>query len=260
MTIATTIAWTRSTAVVENAEFSFMRGGSGAPLLFLHGTEAFTTWLPFMDELASRYDVIVPDHPGFGRSATPSWLDGIGDLVHFYRSFMTALNLRDVVLAGHDIGGWIACELVLRDASRVRSLVLVAAAGLPLGVDGIDTFMCSPSELRRASYVDEGRAPALDDETIAQQAKNALMTARMAWQPRFYDSQLVKWLHTVHLPALIVWGTGDVIFPAAQAATFAALLAGARTVLIPDAGHVPHVEQPHAFVRAITEFAPGEQP
>jgi len=73
--------------------------------------------------------------------------------------------------------------------------VLVDSAGLPLIVDGVDTFMCSPDEIRTASYVDVARAPDLDDVLRAQQAKNALMTARVAWRPRFYDPQLAKWLH-----------------------------------------------------------------
>jgi len=138
---------------VEGTEVSVMRGGSGPPLLFLHGGDAFTEWQPFMAELATRFEVIVPDHPGFGRSETPPWLDSIGDLAHFYRAFIEALALRDVILAGHDLGGWIACELALRDARELRSLVLVDAAGLPLAEDGLDPLCSRPTRccVRRTS-------------------------------------------------------------------------------------------------------------
>ena len=250
-----TAAATRTTHTVEGAQVSVLRGGSGRALLFLHGSDAFTEWQPFMAELARRYDVIVPDHPGFGRSDTPAWLDTIGDLAHFYRAFIEALGLHDVVLAGHALGGWIACELALRDASDLHALVLVDAAGLPLTVDGIDTFMRSPDEVRRASYVDVRRAPALDDAARGAMAKNALMTARVAWQPRFYDPQLAKWLHRLRVPTLVVWGAGDAIFPAAQADNFARAIGGARTHVIRDAGHLPHLEQPQAFAAAVDAFA-----
>lgn len=251
------LAANRTTLTVEGTQVSVLRGGSGTPLLFLHGSEAFTEWLPFMNELAARFDVIVPDHPGFGRSETPPWLDGIGDLAHFYRAFITALGLRDVVLAGHGLGGWIGCELALRDTRKLRSLVLADAAGLPLVEDGVDTFMSSPDELRRASYVDVRRAPDPGNPNVA---KDALMTARVAWTPRFYDPQLAKWLHTLRLPTLIVWGAQDAIFPARQAAAFATAIAGAQTLVIPDAGHLPHIEQPQAFAAGVAAFAQGARP
>jgi pimeloyl-ACP methyl ester carboxylesterase len=247
----------RTPLTVEGTQVSVLRGGSGTPLLFLHGSEAFTDWQPFMDELATRFDVIVPDHPGFGRSDTPPWLDGIGDLAHFYRAFIAALGLRDVVLAGHDLGGWIACELALRDTRDLRSLVLVDSAGLPLVEDGVDTFMSSIDELRDASYVDVRHAPAPGNPNLA---KDALMTARVAWSPRYYDPQLAKWLHRLQLPALIVWGAQDQIFPARQAAAFAATIPGAQTLVIPGAGHLPHVEQPHAFAAGVAAFAQGARP
>jgi len=248
---------TRTTHTIEGVEVSVLRGGSGPPLLFLHGSDAFAEWQPFMAELARRYDVIVPDHPGFGRSATPPWLDTIGDLAHFYRAFIEAFDLHDVIVAGHGIGGWVAVELALRDTRELRALVLVDAAGLPLSVDGVDTFMCSPEEIRAASYLDIRRAPAPDDVLRAHQAKNALMTARLAWQPRFYDPQLAKWLHRLRLPTLVVWGDGDAIFPPRQAAAFAAAIGGARTLVIPDAGHHPHVEAPQAFAAGVGAFIDG---
>jgi pimeloyl-ACP methyl ester carboxylesterase len=255
MTTATTTA-TRTTLELEGTQVSVLRGGSGPPLLFLHGSETFTEWHPFMQELAAHFDVIVPDHPGFGRSATPPWLDTIGDLAHFYRAFIEALDLHGAVLAGHDIGGWVACELALRDPRDLRALVLVDSAGLPPAEDGVDTFMCSPVEILRASYADPQRAPEPDPNA----AKNALMTARLAWQPRFYDPQLAKWLHRLRLPALVVWGAGDAVFPPRQADTFAAAIPGARTLVIPGAGHLPHVEQPQAFAAGVGAFIDGVRP
>ena len=250
--MAVNAAASRTSLTVEGTQVGVLRGGSGPPLLFLHGSESFTEWQPFMTELAARFDVIVPDHPGFGQSATPPWLDNVDDLVYFYGAFIEALGLQHVVIAGHDIGGWIACELALRDPRPLRALVLIAAAGLPLREDGVDTFMCSPDELRRASYVDPGHA------TGTQTAKDALMTARIAWSPRFHNPQLTKWLHRLRVPALVVWGDDDIVFPPAQADAFADLIPDAETLVIEDAGHLPHIEQPVAFAAAVTAFVDEE--
>lgn len=247
----------RTTLTVEGAQVSVLRGGSGPPLLFLHGSEAFTEWLPFMDELAASFDVIVPDHPGFGNSATPPWLDCIGDLAHFYRAFIEALGLRGVVLAGHGLGGWIACELALRDTRELRALVLVDSAGLPLLEDGVDTFLGTPDEVRRAAYADVRHAPPPGNPNAA---KDALMTARVAWAPRFYDPQLAKWLHRLRLPVLVVWGAQDHVFPVRQADAFGAAVTGAQRLIVPGAGHLPHVEAPQAFAAGIAAFTAGVRP
>jgi pimeloyl-ACP methyl ester carboxylesterase len=54
-----------------------------------------------------------------------------------------------------------------------------------------------------------------------------------------------------------VWGAHDVIFPPRQAAAFSAAITGARTLVIPDAGHLPHVEQPQAFAAGVGAFIDG---
>jgi len=83
-----------------------------------------------MAELAKRFDVIVPEHPGFGASDTPAWLDTVGDLANFYLDFLDALDLRGVHLVGSSLGGWIAADLAVRNASRLASLTLIGAAGI----------------------------------------------------------------------------------------------------------------------------------
>jgi pimeloyl-ACP methyl ester carboxylesterase len=56
-----------TTVAVRGCNIKLMRDGSGPPLLFLHGASSAGTWLPFMRALAARFDVIVPQHPGFGQ-------------------------------------------------------------------------------------------------------------------------------------------------------------------------------------------------
>lgn len=106
-----------------------MRGGEGAPLVVLHGASG-AMWLPFMDKLMRRFDVIAPEHPGFGESDTPDWLDTIHDIAYFYLDFLAELKLDGVHLVGPSLGGWIAAELAVRSTARLASLTLADAAGL----------------------------------------------------------------------------------------------------------------------------------
>ncbi len=72
-----------------------------------------------MADLAARHDVIVPEHPGFGASDTPDWLDTIPDLANFYLDFLDQLDLKSVDLVGFSLGGWIAAELAVRNTQRL---------------------------------------------------------------------------------------------------------------------------------------------
>ncbi len=127
---------------VRDCGIAVMRGGAGRPLVILHGASGAGSWLSYMADLALRHDVIVPEHPGFGGSDTPGWLDTIPDLANFYLDFLDRLDLNDVDLVGFSLGGWIAAELAARNTRRLASLTLVAAAGIHVkGVEQVDPFL-----------------------------------------------------------------------------------------------------------------------
>ena len=252
---------TTETVRVADCAVNVMRGGKGAPLLFLHGAGGVSVWLPFMEALSERYDVIVPDHPGFGRSDRPEWLDQLSDLAYFYLDFIEALGLDRVHLVGHSLGGWIAAEIAVRSTRRLRTLTLVGAAGLHVnGVPKGDIFLWSPEERARNRFVDQRLAEqrlamTMTEEQADIAIKNELTTADLAWQPRFHDPQLRKWLHRIDLPTLIVWGDNDKIFPKAYGEAYHRLIKGSRLEVLPACGHLPQVEKMDAFVDLVTHFA-----
>jgi pimeloyl-ACP methyl ester carboxylesterase len=238
----------------------YRRRGSGPPLLFLHGAAGVPGWTPWMARLAERFDVIVPDHPGFGASETPAWFDNIHDLAYFYLDFITALDLRDVHLVGHSLGGWIAAEIAVRNTSRLRTLTLASAAGLRIpGVERVDVFLLAPDDVPPALYFDQKFAEAIlanpkTDEQVDLDLKNSYSFARVAWQPRLYDPHLDKWLHRIDIPALLLWGDADRVVPPAYAAEFKRLIPHAVVEIVACCGHLPHLEQTDAFLRAVTNF------
>src|SRR5258707_1408198 len=65
----------RQTIEINGCKLSLARGGKGAPLIYLHGTDGLADWPGLLDTLAERFDVIAPDHPGFGGSEAPAWID-----------------------------------------------------------------------------------------------------------------------------------------------------------------------------------------
>ena len=244
----------------NGCKIRLMRGGQGAPLLFLHGGGGAPLWLPFMEMLSRRFDVIVPEHPGYGGSDTPEWLDQIGDLAYFYLDLIDALKLSGVHLVGTSLGGWIAAEIAVRDCAKLMTLTLSAAVGINVkGVPKGDLFMWSREQLIRNLYHDQKLAEAalaqpVTDQGMMVYAKNQLANAKLGWQPRLHNPHLAKWLHRISVPTLLVWGDADKLVPLPHATAYQALIPGAQLRVIEGCGHVPHVERADAFVAAITDF------
>lgn len=251
---------TESTVEIDGAKIFVRRGGKGAPLLFLHGAGGLPAWLPFLERLSDSFDVIAPDHPTFGRSDEPEWLDDVGDMAFFYLDFMKALDLRGVHLVGQSLGGWIALEVAVRSTERLASLTLVGAAGIRIkGKPAADIFMMDDEELARTLLVDEkliqqmlSMQPTPEQEDIL--IKNKVATARLGWQPRLFNPSLRKWLHRIDVPTHVVWGDSDKVISPDYAEEFRRLIAGSKVTMIERSGHLPHLEHPGVFAEAVSGF------
>jgi len=249
-----------STMSIRDCRIRVMRGGTGSPMLFLHGGGGLGIWLPAMAKLAKSFDVIAPEHPGFGCSDTPDWLDTIADLANFYLDFLDQLDLRGVHLVGSSLGGWIAAELAVRNATRLASLTLVGSAGIHVkDVEQVDTFLSNEQQRIRDLFYDQELAEAViaSSERPEQEdaaLKNRMITAKLSWQPRSHDPNLRKWLHRIKVPTLLVWGANDLLFPADYAFVYQQLIPGAKAVVLPECGHLPHVEKGDAFAAELESF------
>jgi pimeloyl-ACP methyl ester carboxylesterase len=245
---------------LNGARIHLRRAGSGTPLLFLHGAGGVTSWLPCFDELAKDRTLLVPDHPGFGESDTPTWLFGIGDVAYCYLDFIERLGLQDLDVVGHSMGGWIAAEIAIRNPHAVRSLTLIAPAGARVkGVLSGDIFMWSAEERASNLYHDPGLAAQVlanfnNPDLLETQLKNGYAAARLGWHPRLYNPELQRWLHRVTAPAQLIWGNEDKVLPIATAKAWIDALPQLRFASIPLCGHLPHVEKPSETLSLIRAF------
>ena len=261
-----------STAMIKvgGTAIRMLRGGAGPPLVFLHGAGGHTGWMPFLETLSRNFEVFAPEHPGFGQSDDPPWLDEVGDLAYFYLDLLAALGLERVHLVGTSLGGWIAAELAVRNTARLASLTLVGAVGITAGEEPIaDIFRMPVEENLRRFYADPERAARrlgdlanLTGADMGLVAKNRATVARLAYRPRLHNPGLAKWLHRIDVPTLLLWGEKDGLVPPVFGEAYRALIPGARLVVLPDAGHAPFDEQREAFLAAFFDFigalaAPG---
>src|SRR5215468_2222608 len=110
-TLTATVAWTESTVEFDGWKLHLSRAGSGKPALALHHDIGTPDRLPFYDALAAKYDVLVPHHPGYGRSERPEWMRSVRDIAVLYRGLLGDLSLEKAALIGLGFGGWIAAEM-----------------------------------------------------------------------------------------------------------------------------------------------------
>ena len=245
---------------VRDVAIKLHRAGRGPTVLFLHGAGGVPQWLPFFDALAERYELLVPEHPGFGGSDDPPWIRSMPDLAMFYLDFVEEAGLDRIHLIGNSLGGWLAAEILIRDRSRFRSLVQLAPAGIRVkGVPCGDNFIWGPEEAVRNLYHDQSFADRIlaltpNEAQMDLMLKNRFTVAKLGWQPRWFNPDLEKWLHRITVPTHVLWGKEDKLLPSAYAERWRERVAGAQVTMIEACAHRPHLEQAERVADSVLAF------
>ncbi|HEY1705696.1 MAG TPA: alpha/beta hydrolase [Trebonia sp.] len=242
------------------------RGGTGEPVLFLHAAGGAETWPEFHQRLAEHFDVIAPDHPGFGKSDDFPEADDISDLVYHYLDVLDALGLERVHLAGGSFGGWIAAEIAVHSPHRVASLTLLSAAGLRMpDHPATDLFLIPPARLPSVLFhVPPPEPPgppdgAPDIDAVIAAYREATSLARFSWAPFLSDPKLERRLRRITAPALVVAPDDDQVIPVAHAKRYAERIPDARYAEITGCGHAMYFEKPAEFADIVTKFLEAVQ-
>ena len=237
-------------------------GGSGPPLLFLHGAGGNAGWQAYHEELAKSYTVYVPSQPGFNGTQRPEWLYTISDLCHFNLEMVQKLGLENYILMGSSMGGWVAAEIAAMQDHNLKALILVDAAGIKPEVGEIaEIFMVGAQTRLQQRFYDPSQVANYDqynreltpDEQVTQHS-NAEMASRLCWRPYLHNLSLPHYLAKVTTPTLIVWGRQDAIIPVECGELYEKAIANSNLKIIDNCGHSPAIEKPQEFVAAVTEF------
>jgi pimeloyl-ACP methyl ester carboxylesterase len=259
----------------------YLEAGTGPPPVLLHalGESAFD-WRWVLPALARTHRVYAPDLPGFGGCAKPAADYSSAFFERFAGGFLDTLDLERAAVVGNSLGGLVALRLALSEPARLTALVLVDSAGLgrsatyalrSLTAPGYGELLLAwaktpPGAAGRAwlkaqlLFAHPRLAPA---EWTAEQYRLArlpgFLEAALAALRAQLDLEgqrevLLGRLPHLQVPTLIVWGALDRVFPPSQAQDTLTRLPKGSLALIPDCGHMPHVECPDRFVAALEEF------
>lgn len=245
------------TVPLSTGDINVLRGGSGPPLVVLHHDIGTPGWLPFYSLLAERATVLVPEAPGFGRSARLEWARHPRDLAAVLQQLLDRLDLDAITLVGLGFGGWLAAEMAVVNQRRLSRLVLVGAAGVrPPDTEITDQFVIAAGDYVRRGFHDQSAFEALFAETPSPEQELAWdihreTIARITWKPYMVSYQLPALLTGVVTPTLLVWGRHDQIVPLSAGQRYAGLMPNARLEIVEDAGHFVEMERPEELAALI---------
>jgi len=238
-------------------------------VLFIHGLgSAADRWMDLPEALSFYFTAYAIDLVGFGKSDKPTSLSyDIPEFVEFLREFirkeMTKYN--KIILVGHSLGGYIACEFVIKYPTLARKLVLVDSSGTldkptPLLAEYLDVAM-NPSYDKAISVFRKMVANPLFVSPLVTEifinnisneaAKNAFtLTLENSATTQIRPERLRK----IKVPTFIIWGVEDRVIPMEHAEIFSGNIVGSKLAKIEHAGHAPFVEKPSVVFDLIRRF------
>lgn len=246
--------------------------GSGFPVLFISGLGAGTwAWEPQMPFFRRRYQMITFDNRGAGRSSAPPGPYSIEQMALDTVRLLYTLDIEEVFVVGLSMGGMIAQELALILPHRVRGLVLAAThPGGNMRISGsqdvyqrlMDNSGLSPEEImdknipilfspesvtNRPELIQAYRERQKD---IPLQPEHAFAAQQAAIQGFDCSTKLNK----IQAPALLLAGEDDQLIPAQNVQRMADHIPDSRVKILPQAGHLIHMEQMEEFNQTLHEF------
>lgn len=270
---------THEVTITDGMRIVYTEGGQGEPLLLLHGfTADKDNWTRVARFLTGEMHVIAPDLPGFGDSSRDPTLDySIEHQLQWLEAFVSAIGLQRFHIGGSSMGGNLAAVYAATHPDRVRSLWLLAPAG-------VQTPERSEMEQRLARGEAHPLIPASRAEFAATldfvftttpflpaaiRRHLAREAARRAPLNRAIFSQLLDpggerfepilnpTVRGLATPTLVIWGQNDRVLHPAGAVALQSLLPDARAIVLPDTGHLPMLEKPEVVARLYLDFVAG---
>jgi 3-oxoadipate enol-lactonase len=262
-------------ASVNGIDIAYTLAGSGPPVVLVHGFACGRRmWTHALRALSDRYTVLAYDQRGHGRSGAPSRPEDYssGHLARDLVGLLDRLGLARAHLVGFSLGGGPALALAMRDPARVASLVLADVGA------GAESPMMLAATARRWGMVGrrQGEAALVEEmlrgeffKAYAARSPRArchmrallrstpldgvLFTLSEVLAKRVSPFRMTGALERIRVPTLVLRGAADEVCRASSK-LLAATVPGARTLVLPGAGHMLPLEAPGAFAAALRDF------
>jgi pimeloyl-ACP methyl ester carboxylesterase len=216
-----------------------------------------SNWTYTIGDLARHhYRVLVPVLPVYDMPMSQTSVSG---LVDYVSSFLDALGIDRVVVAGNSLGGHIALLFALNYPESIEAMLLSGASGIYEVDMGTSTMRRQDREFirSRAAVTFFDPAHATDDlvDEVFEIVNNRARALRLIKMARSVKAESVtEHLSSIEAPTLLIWGREDTITPPDVAYMFQRLIPQAELHFIDECGHAPMIEHPGLFNRYTLDF------
>jgi pimeloyl-ACP methyl ester carboxylesterase len=248
-------------------ECDLLTAGEGPDLVFFHGAGGASPDDPLLAALAQTFRVHAPVWPGFGTDETETAIEDMLDFTLHGWDLVDALDLAGPpLIVGHSMGAMIAAEMASIARHDLQQLVLLTPAGMWIDAEPTpDLFAMLPFEMAETLFHD----PVMGEKVMTGGLDfddNDALTAFMVSNSRrlgtagkilfpIPNRRLSKRIHRIGVPTLVVGGESDGLVPPTYIELWGESIVDSSVVMIAEAGHMLHVEQPQAVADAIVAFA-----
>ncbi|SFF53705.1 Pimeloyl-ACP methyl ester carboxylesterase [Fontimonas thermophila] len=261
----------RKTVSIPGFDIVYLEGGSGEPLVLVHGFGADKdNFTRVAAHLTAHYRVIIPDLPGFGESSKPADVTyRIEDQAERLDQILGALGVSQAHFGGSSMGGWIIAAYAARFPDKAQSLWLLAPGGVssakpspmlqtfaqtgksPLVIDKPEDF----AHLLDMAMADPPFLPYGVKKVLAERAvRDHALHSAIFLQLHGQSQPLQEIAPQVRAPSLIVWGAEDQVLDVSGAQILHDALPGSRLIIMPGIGHLPMLEAPRQTARDYLAF------
>jgi pimeloyl-ACP methyl ester carboxylesterase len=248
----------------------YERKGNGRPLMLVAGLAADNAfWIPSVDALAARYDLVMPDNRGAGRTTPLDATTNIRTMADDCIALADRLGLAKFSIAGHSMGGMIALDCAIRHPMRIDRVVLASstARASAWNNDLFGTWAALFERLDRPLWFRNlfywVLSPAFLDNTRGFDALVQLAATYPYQQTPVALANQVKaiagfdasaQLSAIAARTLVMAGTRDIVFRIEDAAAFAKSIPHATFAPIEGAAHSFPIESPQEFTQRVIDF------
>jgi 2-hydroxy-6-oxonona-2,4-dienedioate hydrolase len=233
--------------------------GHGSPVVLLHGGGGTGKAFQYqLEGLSSRFRVIAPDLPGFGRSSLVPGVEQIDDIAQVLLEWMAVLGVSRMVLGGNSMGGRVALAAAVGAPERVSHLILLDAVGVRLpDVPVVNPLTIPPAQYMASLVHDPDHYKKTTPYRTLEDAQE--LNAGRATFARYLQAAPIgpdrtQDLNRASMPTLLIWGRHDQIVPLPYGRALEERMADAELVVLDNAGHLPHIEEPALVTHLIQDF------
>jgi 3-oxoadipate enol-lactonase len=252
---------------VDSLRFDDVGGGPVVVLIHGHPFDR-RMWKPQLRSLSNEFRVIAPDLPGYGESPGRGSKLLMGELADSVIELLDRIDVARFTVVGLSMGGLVGMEIALAAPDRVAGLVLAASTAAPPTPADATARLALADAIERDGMLDVAldmagklfgprarRNPDIVEPVLSMMLRASPAGAAAALRGRAERPDYTELLRGLRVPSMVIAGTEDPYADEAIVEQLIYALPDPSVVRLQGVGHMPNLEDPDGFDRAVRSFA-----